>query len=494
MSAQLQAYHEKAYTDGFFHVSGAHGFLPVKEPLTRLPEKYAALQTIMEEMPTNKVYPDVPGTLATPNGIEASVAGLPDYTALVQEETDVFIIQALYRAYTFLASAYTLELSYQQYVIDGNYGKARTVLPAHVAKPLVAVSEKLDVYPFLDYHYSYSLGNYVKKDPAGDLHWKNLNMACKFSGTPDEIGFIMLHVYINELSPALIDGIMKVGRGEEVSANLKRTALTMKEINSRRKEMWTASRHERYNDFRIFIMGIKGNEALYGDGLVYSGCFNDEPQQYRGQTGAQDSVIPMMDIFSGIVDHYPENKLTEYLMDLRTYRPKCIQEFFIDLRAHFAKNPLFPTLKDAGQYEELIYLLSVVNEVYLFRNGHWRHSYHLLVDQPDRGGAPLRGSHPGGAGGQRGAVHRHAECRRGRLVRGPPHGLPAQEKAPRGPGGPAAGQRHRRRAGVQDQPDLQAQGRRGGALNTIVFSGWESGLVAKRGKSFLFLFQFYANC
>jgi len=372
MSAQLQAYHEKAYTDGFFHVSGAHGFLPVKEPLTRLPEKYAALQTIMEEMPTNKVYPDVPGTLATPNGIEASVAGLPDYTALVQEETEVFIIQALYRAYTFLASAYTLELSYQQYVIDGNYGKARTVLPAHVAKPLVAVSEKLDVYPFLDYHYSYSLGNYVKKDPAGDLHWKNLNMACKFSGTPDEIGFIMLHVYINELSPALIDGIMKVGRGEEVSANLKRTALTMKEINSRRKEMWTASRHERYNDFRIFIMGIKGNEALYGDGLVYSGCFDDKPQQYRGQTGAQDSVIPMMDIFSGIVDHYPENKLTEYLMDLRTYRPKCIQEFFIDLRAHYAKNPLFHTLKDAGNYEELIYLLSVVNEVYLFRNGHWQ--------------------------------------------------------------------------------------------------------------------------
>jgi len=372
MSAQLQAYHQKSYTDGFFHVSGDHGFLPLREPLTRLPGRYSELQAIMEEMPTNKVYPDTPGTLATPDAIVASVSGLPDYTSVVESETDVFIIQALYRAYTFLASAYTLELSYQQYVIDGNYGKARTILPAHVAKPLVAVSEKLDVYPFLDYHYSYSLGNYVKVDPAGDLHWRNLNMACKFSGTPDEIGFIMLHVYINELSPALVDGIMKVGRGEDVSANLKRTALTMKDINSRRKEMWTASRHERYNDFRIFIMGIKGNEALYGDGLVYEGCFNDEPQQYRGQTGAQDSLIPMMDIFSGIVDHYPENKLTEYLLDLRTYRPKCIQEFFVDLRAHYSAQPLFHTLKDAGKYEELIYLLSVVNEVYLFRNGHWQ--------------------------------------------------------------------------------------------------------------------------
>mmetsp|Transcript_68344 Transcript_68344/g.134340 ORF Transcript_68344/g.134340 Transcript_68344/m.134340 type:complete len:482 (+) Transcript_68344:76-1521(+) len=372
MSSQVAAYHEKTFSDGFFHVNGEHGFLPVKDPMSRLPERYSALQTVMEEMPTNKVYPSVPGTLATPNAIEKSVADLPDYTELTKQETDVFVIQALYRAFTFLASAYTLELSYQQFVIDGNYGKARTSLPPNVARPLVVVSEKLDVYPFLDYHYSYSLGNYVKKDPSGTLHWKNLDMACRFSGTPDEIGFIMLHVYINELSPALVDGIMRVGRGENVSANLKRTALTMKDINSRRKEMWAASRHERYNDFRIFIMGIKGNEALYGDGLIYEGCFDNQPQQYRGQTGAQDSLIPMMDIFSGIVDYYPENKLTEYLLDLRTYRPKCIQEFFIDLRTHYSAKPLFNTLCDAGKFEELIYLLSIVNEVYLFRNGHWQ--------------------------------------------------------------------------------------------------------------------------
>lgn len=372
MSAQVSSYFEKTYTEGFFNVSGKHGFLPVGKPLQRLPEHYAALQSIMDEMPTNKVYPTTPGLLAKPDAIVEAVNTLPDYSEQAQQETDVFIIQALFRAYTFLASAYTLELSYQQYVIDGNYGKARTVLPANVARPLVAVSEKLDVYPFLDYHYAYSLGNYVKIDPSGTLHWKNLNMACKFSGTPDEIGFIMLHVYINELSPALVDGVMRVGKGEDVSADLKNLALTMKEINSRRKEMWAASRHERYNDFRIFIMGIKGNEALYGDGLVYEGCFNNEPQQYRGQTGAQDSLIPMMDIFSGIVDHYPENKLTEYLMDLRTYRPKCIQEFFVDLRAYYSAHPLFQTLRDAANFEALIYLLYVVNEVYLFRNGHWQ--------------------------------------------------------------------------------------------------------------------------
>jgi len=136
--------------------------------------------------------------------------------------------------------------------------------------------------------------------------------------------------------------------------------------------MWTASRHERYNDFRIFIMGIKGNNNIFGQGLVYENCFDNLPQQYRGQTGAQDSIIPMIDIFSGIVDYYPDNKLTEYLLDLRTYRPKCIQNFFDDLRKHYKEQPLFKQLTDAKCYEGLVYLLKIVDEVYLFRNGHWQ--------------------------------------------------------------------------------------------------------------------------
>ena len=50
----------------------------------------------------------------------------------------------------------------------------------------------------LDYHYAYSLGNYSKKNPKEGFNWENLNMAAKFSGLPDERGFIMLHVDINQ--------------------------------------------------------------------------------------------------------------------------------------------------------------------------------------------------------------------------------------------------------------------------------------------------------
>jgi indoleamine 2,3-dioxygenase len=365
----MSYYWDKQYTDGFFNVSKEHGFLPIRDPLKVLPNEYGELQHLINNL---HVFQEVEkGILGIPDEIVTQVEKIPDYSSIIEKETDVFVLQALYRAYTFITSGFTLEQAYQEFLQSGNYGIARQMLPKNISQPLVLVSNKLDVYPWLDYHYSYSLGNYVKKDSTGSLHWKNLDMACKFTGTSDEIGFIMVHVYINEVTPNLVGSVMDYGLRKNVNS-LQICGRTMQEMNRRRRDMWSASRHERYNDFRIFIMGIKGNSNIFGDGLIYDGCFNNEPQQFRGQTGAQDSIIPMIDIFSGIVDYYPDNKLTEYLLDLRTYRPKCIQNFFVDLRNYYKENPLFKQLTDAKCYEGLVYLLKIVDEVYLFRNGHWQ--------------------------------------------------------------------------------------------------------------------------
>ena len=364
------SYWEKQYTDGFFNVSKDYGFLPIKEPLIGLPNEYKELQDLINNL---HVFQNTneKGVLGIPNEIVVQVGFVPDYSSVIEKETDVFVLQALYRAYTFVTSGFTLEQAYQEFLKSGNYGVARQLLPKNIAQPLVLVSNKLETYPWLDYHYSYSLGNYVKKDPVGSLHWRNLDMACKFTGTTDEIGFIMVHVYINEVSPELVGSVMDYGLNKSIDS-LKVCSDVLQEMNIRRRDMWIASRHERYNDFRIFIMGIKGNDNIFGQGLVYDGCFNNEPQQYRGQTGAQDNIIPMIDIFSGIVDYYPDNKLTEYLLDLRTYRPKCIQNYLSDLRSHYKATPLFNQLTDAKCYEGLVYLLKIVDEVYLFRNGHWQ--------------------------------------------------------------------------------------------------------------------------
>jgi indoleamine 2,3-dioxygenase len=145
----------------------------------------------------------------------------------------------------------------------------------------------------------------------------------------------------------------------------------MKKINERRQIMWQASRWKHYNDFRVFIMGIKGNDEIFGNGVIYEGV-SDKPLQFRGQTGAQDNIIPTADIFTGVIYYYPSNDLTKYLLDLRLYRPKCIQNFLEDIKNEMGNNRLFNELKESNNEEGLCMLIQILDEIYYFRNGHWQ--------------------------------------------------------------------------------------------------------------------------
>ena len=199
-------------------------------------------------------------------------------------------------------------------------------------------------------------------------------MAAKFSGMDDERGFIMLHVDINQHSPQLVGSILDFIKSKDnsgVNQSLNNCLSSMKNINERRQIMWQASRWKHYNDFRVFIMGIKGNEEIFGDGVIYEGI-SEEPVQYRGQTGAQDNIIPTADIFTGVIDYYPSNDLTKYLLDLRSYRPKCIQNFLSDLKDEMKENRLFNSIKKSENEEGLCLLIQILDEIYYFRNGHWQ--------------------------------------------------------------------------------------------------------------------------
>ena len=70
----------------------------------------------------------------------------------------------------------------------------------------------------------------------------------------------MLHVYINEVSPALLQSIhhvqdaLRTGDTALLLRGMELNFDTIKEMNRRRQEMWKASNPKRYNDFRVFIM------------------------------------------------------------------------------------------------------------------------------------------------------------------------------------------------------------------------------------------------
>ena len=366
------------YKDGFFDVCAEHGFLPIKDPIVSLPDTYSDIQKVLDEMPV-RLPKDGNGLLHHEGAIIKAISELKNHLEEVKKEDDIFVIQALFRSYGFLTSAYLLEPSFQQFRKDGTYGKARNFLPANIAQPFCYVSEKLGIFPWLDYHYAYSLGNYRKLDEKKDLNWENITMCNRFSGQSDEVGFIMLHVDINRFSPGLVGSVMQTlqdikDENKPMHDFLEANWMTMRQMNERRKEMWKASRWQHYNDFRIFIMGVKGNEEIFGEGITYEGVWA-EPKAFRGQTGAQDDIIPMQDIFSGVIFHYPQNELTKYLLDLRAYRPLCVQRFFSDLAETMKEvhpKGLLGLLKDRGDVDALCFLIGILEEIYHFRNGHWQ--------------------------------------------------------------------------------------------------------------------------
>ena len=362
----------KNFSDGFFSVDANSGFLPIEEPLRKLPDTYAELQSLLDEMPVVK-DDGSPGLLATERALEQATERLPNFLNQVKKEKDPRVKAALFRGYSFLASAYTLSPAHHTYLKTGKYGLANKKIPPTLAQPFVAIAEALEVFPWLDYHYAYSLGNFYKKEETKGWDWSNLSMAVKFSGMPDEQGFIMLHVDINQYSPDLVKAALGLADypTDEINANLELFGTTLQKMNERRRLMWEASRWKHYNDFRVLIMGTKGNVDIFPEGLIYEGVW-DTPHTYRGQTGAQDNIIPTADIISGVINYYPKNQLTNYLLDLRTYRPKCVQSFFHFISKKMNQHPLLNRLVDSNNLEGMVHLMKVFEEIYLFRNGHWQ--------------------------------------------------------------------------------------------------------------------------
>jgi indoleamine 2,3-dioxygenase len=67
----------------------------------------------------------------------------------------VYILIALFRDYTFLASSYLLEPCDIMYRKKKDYGLGRDILPKNIAIPLTIVANKLNAFPFMEYALSY---------------------------------------------------------------------------------------------------------------------------------------------------------------------------------------------------------------------------------------------------------------------------------------------------------------------------------------------------
>lgn len=124
-----------------FMVSTTRGFLPRQEPVVTLPAEFDILESILTRMPIKTAAGDV-GLLGSFTLGETVLAELPDLTSAIDKyKDDLPLMNALYRDYSFLASAYLLEPCHERFIKGEGYGLGRQTLPSIIALPISRCAE-----------------------------------------------------------------------------------------------------------------------------------------------------------------------------------------------------------------------------------------------------------------------------------------------------------------------------------------------------------------
>src|SRR6185436_16702593 len=87
-----------------------------------------------------------------------------------------------------------------------------------------------------------------------------------------------------------------------------------------------------FHRVRPYIHGWKNHPDL-PNGVIYDGveAYGCQPQQFRGETGAQSAIVPALDAMLGV--SHEEDILRTYLMEMRTYMPPAHRAFIESLEA-----------------------------------------------------------------------------------------------------------------------------------------------------------------
>ena len=169
----------------------------------------------------------------------------------------------------------------------------------------------------MEYAGSYALFNYRLVDEAKGLEYDNLRLIrafeCGLDPESSEAGFVLVHIAMVKESGALIEGAKEMLNGcsavdrEQFDGGLRTLVAGLRRVNAvmnskfwcfemtvemgltRPIAMWKKSKPNGYTSFRTFIFGIT-SQSMFPNGVVYEGV-SEEPLSFRGESGANDSMV-----------------------------------------------------------------------------------------------------------------------------------------------------------------------------------------------------------
>jgi len=286
-----------------------HTFLPTKEPLKSYRTNSRSLKKIAE------VASSLPKLLLT-NKVQITIDSLNkkafSVNKILKEKNNDEINLAMSHL-SFIAHAY----------IWGGH-KPQPLLPEVIAEPWVKLANYLGRPPILSYA-SYCLDNWYKINKQEPISLNNVALINNFLGGVDEDWFVTIHVCIEDAASGAVDAAYKISHLDKNNSvndflsQLKQIRKSLIKVNDIFSKMpQKCDPYVYYHRVRPYIFGTKDNPDLK-KGLIYENQYDNKPQFFRGETGAQSSIIPFLDGALGI-GHTNDN-LKHYLNEMRDYMP-----------------------------------------------------------------------------------------------------------------------------------------------------------------------------
>jgi indoleamine 2,3-dioxygenase len=347
------------------------GFLPQADPLTAFANsEFAVLDEIGRDLPSllqDRGFRQYARTLKIPPWPDdrAASGSLPQ-------------LRLYYVRVGFLASAYVNQVGEEP---------AR-VLPANIAEPLCRACRLLGRPPILSYD-GYAFYNWKRFRNDGPIALGNIDTIQNFVHLYDEHWFILVHVEIEAIAARILDAIVRVeeaprgSRPEIVNQALWTIADAVNDqirVLRRIPEKMDPALY--YRTFRPYIRFF---ENVFYEGIEPSGAGGSVQaapvhMNFRGETGAQSSIMPTLVAFMK-VPHKP-SMLTNHLADMRNYMPAEHRRVIESVQA-------MPGIRDAADKYAFNAVLDAMAE---FRSIHygWAHEYinRWTVDPRGTGGTP----------------------------------------------------------------------------------------------------------
>ena len=349
-----------------YEVDGDRGFLPVPDPLDRLPNDFSPWEEMGRELPK----------LLMSGKVRRFIENMPllDATRLRvdRERRRAMVILS------FLGHAYVW---CEKEMVSS--------IPACLALPWHQLACMLGRPPVLSYA-SYALDNWRRFDSNHPIELGNIALLQNFLGGQDEEWFVLIHVAIEAKAGPALTAIVAAQRAviddrpdvvESQLATIARTLEAMHKILLRMPE-----RCDPYVYFRRVRPYIHGwaNHPTLPAGMIYEGVegYRGVGQSFRGETGAQSSIIPALDAALGIA--HAEDMLRSYLKEMRDYMPPKHRRFIetveagSSLRDYVLRHrALHPRLRDTYN--------AAVDGVELFRSTHLEYARNYIVKQSQGG-------------------------------------------------------------------------------------------------------------